>query len=97
MQRMLEISRKSSGSPFDAVIVDDLSRLSRDLGNTWRIVFDADLRSRQTTVRSGLAFQPARPIVDRRLLLVYALSPRVSRCQRPMSSNGCEVCGVSPG
>jgi DNA invertase Pin-like site-specific DNA recombinase len=27
-------------APFEAVLVDDLSRLSRDLGNTWRIVFE---------------------------------------------------------
>lgn len=34
---------------FDCVLVDDLSRLSRDLGGTWRIVFE-DLASRGVRV-----------------------------------------------
>src|SRR5437870_3960643 len=34
---------------FDVVIVDDLSRLSRDLGNTWNIVF-GDLASAHVAV-----------------------------------------------
>lgn len=36
LQRLLADARRGS---FRAVIVDDLSRLSRDLGDTWRIVF----------------------------------------------------------
>ncbi|HEX9402585.1 MAG TPA: recombinase family protein [Anaeromyxobacter sp.] len=48
MQRMLAAARRGRLSPFRAVLVDDLSRLSRDLGNTWRIVFEdlaaADVR-----------------------------------------------------
>jgi len=48
MQRMLAAARRGRHSPFRAVLVDDLSRLSRDLGNTWRIVFEdlaaADVR-----------------------------------------------------
>lgn len=40
LQRLLEATRTRGGPPFAAVIVDDLSRLSRDLGNTWRIVFE---------------------------------------------------------
>src|SRR5437867_13066736 len=39
MQRLLVAARTKGGSPFRAVLVDDLSRLSRDLGNTWQIVF----------------------------------------------------------
>jgi hypothetical protein len=48
----------AQGSPFRAVLVDDLSRLSRDLGNTWRIVFD-DLASADVKVIDSLctAFQ----------------------------------------
>ena len=37
LQRLLADARRGS---FRAVIVDDLSRLSRDLGDTWRIVFE---------------------------------------------------------
>lgn len=37
MRRMLQAAQRRE---FDAVVVDDLSRLSRDLGNTWRIVFE---------------------------------------------------------
>ncbi len=40
LQRLLAASRARGGSPFSAVIVDDLSRLSRDLGNTWNIIFE---------------------------------------------------------
>lgn len=40
LQRMLQAARERGGSPFATVLVDDLSRLSRDLGNTWRIVFE---------------------------------------------------------
>ncbi len=40
MQRMLAVARRGRLSSFRAVLVDDLSRLSRDLGNTWRIVFE---------------------------------------------------------
>jgi len=36
---MLAAAGSRRTCPFKSVIVDDLSRLSRDLGNTWRIVF----------------------------------------------------------
>jgi site-specific DNA recombinase len=36
LKRLLDESKRKA---FEAVIVDDLSRLSRDLGNTWNIVF----------------------------------------------------------
>lgn len=41
LQRLLADARRGT---FRAVIIDDLSRLSRDLGDTWRIVFE-DLAS----------------------------------------------------
>jgi DNA invertase Pin-like site-specific DNA recombinase len=49
MQRLLKAAPRKGGSSFRAVLVDDLSRLSRDLGNTWRIVFD-DLASADVKV-----------------------------------------------
>ncbi len=49
MQRLLKATTRKGGSLFRAVLVDDLSRLSRDLGNTWRIVFD-DLASANVKV-----------------------------------------------
>ncbi len=49
MQRLLAEAREPSGSPFRVVLVDDLSRLSRDLGNTWQIVFH-DLASADVKV-----------------------------------------------
>jgi DNA invertase Pin-like site-specific DNA recombinase len=57
MQRLLAAARAKSGPPFRAVLVDDLSRLSRDLGDTWQIVF-RDLASvdvRVIDVTTGLA------------------------------------------
>lgn len=39
LQRLLAASR-ARPRPFDTVLVDDLSRLSRDLGDTWRIIFE---------------------------------------------------------
>ena len=39
MQRLLKAAQVRPKAPFQAVLVDDLSRLSRDLGNTWNIVF----------------------------------------------------------
>jgi DNA invertase Pin-like site-specific DNA recombinase len=43
-QRLLADARRRGGSPFNAVVVDDTSRLSRDLGATWRVIFE-DLAS----------------------------------------------------
>jgi site-specific DNA recombinase len=40
MQRLLAEARRGRQCSFRAVLVDDLSRLSRDLGNTWRVVFE---------------------------------------------------------
>lgn len=57
MQRLLAATRARGGAPFHAVLVDDLSRLSRDLGDTWQIVF-RDLASvdvRVIDVTTGLA------------------------------------------
>jgi site-specific DNA recombinase len=48
MQRLLKDAR-AKGSKFRAVLVDDLSRLSRDLGNTWQVVF-GDLADRDVAV-----------------------------------------------
>jgi len=39
LRRMLDVATATKRPPFKAVIVDDLSRLSRDLGDTWRIIF----------------------------------------------------------
>jgi DNA invertase Pin-like site-specific DNA recombinase len=57
MQRLLAAARSRSGAQFQIVLVDDLSRLSRDLGDTWQIVF-RDLASagvRVIDVTTGLA------------------------------------------
>jgi DNA invertase Pin-like site-specific DNA recombinase len=39
LQLLLADARKAKRCPFRVVLVDDLSRLSRDLGNTWALVF----------------------------------------------------------
>ena len=57
MQKLLAAVRSRGGAPFQVVLVDDLSRLSRDLGDTWQIVF-RDLASagvRVIDVTTGLA------------------------------------------
>src|SRR5438270_10077013 len=38
LQRMLADARQRGGSPFAAVLVDDQSRLARDLGTAWRLI-----------------------------------------------------------
>jgi DNA invertase Pin-like site-specific DNA recombinase len=54
MQRLL---RDAQAGRFAAVLVDDLSRLSRDLGNTWRILFEelAAAGVRVIDVTTGMA------------------------------------------
>lgn len=54
LQALLEAA---NGRRFTAVLVDDLSRLSRDLGNTWRIVFEdlASLGVRVIDCTTGMA------------------------------------------
>ncbi len=57
MQRLLAAARNGRGSAFSVVLVDDLSRLSRDLGDTWQIVFRdlAAVSVRVIDVTTGLA------------------------------------------
>jgi site-specific DNA recombinase len=57
MQRLLAASKARGGAPFRAVLVDDLSRLSRDLGNTWRVVFEdlASVGVRVVDVTTGMS------------------------------------------
>jgi DNA invertase Pin-like site-specific DNA recombinase len=55
LQRLLAHAR--AGAVWRTVLVDDLSRLSRDLGNTWNVVF-GDLANRDVAVvdvTSGMA------------------------------------------
>src|SRR4051812_2909875 len=40
LQRMLRDAHRRGGSPFAAVLVDDQSRLARDLGTAWRLIFE---------------------------------------------------------
>lgn len=40
LQRMLADAKTRGGSPFSAVLVDDQSRLARDLGTAWRLIFE---------------------------------------------------------
>ena len=49
MQKLLAEARAKGGARVRAGLVDDLSRLSRDLGNTWQLVFH-DLASVDVTV-----------------------------------------------
>lgn len=57
MQRLLAAARMGRGSAFSIVLVDDLSRLSRDLGDTWQIVFRdlAAVSVKVIDVTTGLA------------------------------------------
>lgn len=61
MQRMLGEAKRRGGSPFEFVLVDDLSRLSRDLGNTWRLVFEdlASVNVKVIDVTTGMASDAA--------------------------------------
>jgi len=62
LQRILALARTKGGSPFKAVVVHDLSRLSRDLGHAFRIVFEelavlgvsvVDVRARMSSDQPG--------------------------------------------
>jgi DNA invertase Pin-like site-specific DNA recombinase len=55
LQQLLHDATKKR---FEVVLVDDLSRLSRDLGDTWRIVFQdlAAVDVRVIDVETGRAF-----------------------------------------
>jgi len=57
MQKLLAAARAKSSTPFRAILVDDLSRLSRDLGNTWQIVFHdlASANVKVVDVTTGMA------------------------------------------
>ena len=57
LRRMLDIATATKRPPFKAVIVDDLSRLSRDLGDTWRIIFTdlAAVDIRVTDASTGMS------------------------------------------
>ncbi|HEX4354402.1 MAG TPA: recombinase family protein, partial [Polyangiales bacterium] len=57
LRRMLDVATATKRPPFKAVIVDDLSRLSRDLGDTWRIIFTdlAAVDVRVTDASTGMS------------------------------------------
>ena len=57
LQALLTASRSRGGSPFEGVLVDDLSRLSRDLWDMGQIVFRdlAALDIRVIDVSNGVA------------------------------------------
>lgn len=40
LQRLLADATRTRPAPFSAVLVDDTSRLSRDLGSAWRLIFE---------------------------------------------------------
>jgi len=40
LQRLLADARRTKVPPFSAIVVDDTSRLSRDMGNAWRLIFE---------------------------------------------------------
>src|SRR5262245_55994110 len=39
MQRMRGAVRQRGGAPFAAILCDDLSRISRDVGDAWQLIF----------------------------------------------------------
>jgi site-specific DNA recombinase len=57
LQKLLAAAQQRGKSLFKAVLVDDLSRLSRDLGDTWRIVFEllASVDIKVIDVTTGMA------------------------------------------
>ncbi len=56
LQKMRDIATAARRSPFRAVLVDDLSRLSRSIGDTWRIIDDlAGAGIEVIDVRTGMS------------------------------------------
>ena len=98
LQRMLAAARKRRG-PFQAVLVDDLSRLSRDLGDTWKLVF-GDLEGVGVTVvdvTSGLGSDtPAARVTFGALALVNDMVRQSARTQTHRGSRDARSQGSTP-
>ena len=96
---MLAAARQRRG-PFQAVLVDDLSRLSRDLGDTWNLVF-GDLEGVGVTVvdvTSGLGSDtPAARVTFGALALVNDMVRQSARTQTHRGLEGRALAGFHTG
>lgn len=100
MQKLLA-AVSSKGKPnFRAVLVDDLSRLSRDLGNTWQIVFH-DLASagvKVVDITTGLASDGAGArLTFGAMALVNDTFLQLVRTETHRGLEGRALAGFSPG
>ncbi len=90
MQRMLSDARAKGGASFESVLVDDLSRLSRDLGNTWNVVF-GDLADRDIgviDVSSGMASTDANARIT--FAALGMVNDQFLQCVRKQTHRGLE-------
>ncbi len=99
LQRLLAEAR-GRRSRFDRVLVDDLSRLSRDLGDTWNLVF-GDLEGvgvAVVDVTSGLGSDtPAARVTFGALALVNDMMRQSSRTQTHRGLEGRALAGFHTG
>ncbi len=100
LRRLLAQARAKGGSPFRAVFIDDLSRLSRDLGDSWRIVF-RDLASanvRVVDVTTGLGSDdPGARLTFGAMALVNDTFLQLVRAETHRGLEGRALAGFSTG
>jgi site-specific DNA recombinase len=91
---------RSRGCPFAHVIVDDLSRLSRDLGDTWNIIFN-ELEGNGIVledVTTGMSSDnPAARATFGALALVNDMARQSVRRQTRRGLEGLVLAGLHPG
>lgn len=100
LQRLLSDGKRRGGAPFSAVVVDDLSRLSRDLGDTWRIIFDelASVGVRVIDATTGMASNGARArLTFGALALVNDTFLELVRTETHRGLEGRAIAGFSTG
>jgi len=99
LQRLL-LEARSARCRFQTVLVDDLSRLSRDLGNTWQIVFRdlATAHVRVIDVSTGMASDSAGARIQfGALALVNDTMLQIVRSETLRGLEGRALAGFWPG
>ncbi len=99
LQRLL-LEARSPRCRFQTVLVDDLSRLSRDLGNTWQIVFRdlATAHVRVIDVSTGMASDSAGARIQfGALALVNDTMLQIVRSETLRGLEGRALAGFWPG
>ena len=76
LQRLLGDATRSRPAPFAAVLVDDTSRLSRDLGSAWQLIF-GDLASANVSVIDA---STGRASSDKDAWMSFGMTALINHC-----------------